>query len=102
MAGRPLKPIPASAPRARRALVQRLRSLKKSSGMSCEVLAEKCGFSDGVVRRALAGGHVPLWETVEASVRRTWCARVRSAGPSRDGAGPERGVWRGLSRPAPG
>ncbi len=33
--------------------------------MSCAVLAEKCGFSDGVVRRALAGGHVPLWETVE-------------------------------------
>lgn len=65
MAGRPLKPIPASAPRARRALVQRLRSLKESSGKTCEELAEKCGFSDGVVRRALAGGHVPLWETVE-------------------------------------
>jgi hypothetical protein len=65
VAGRPLKPIPASAPRARRALVQRLRNLKESSGNTCKVLAENCGLSDGVVRRALAGGHVPPWETVE-------------------------------------
>ncbi|WP_440581244.1 helix-turn-helix domain-containing protein [Streptomyces sp. PT19] len=61
----PLKPIPASAPRARRALVQRLRSLKESSGNTCEALAKNCGLSDSVVRRALGGGHVPLWETVE-------------------------------------
>ncbi|WP_183154903.1 hypothetical protein [Streptomyces shenzhenensis] len=39
MASRPLKPIRASAPPALRALVQRLRNVKESSGKTIEVLA---------------------------------------------------------------
>lgn len=65
MAGRPLKPIPDSTPPALRALVQRLRNVKESSGKTIEVLAKDSGFSESVVRRALAGRGVPLLETVK-------------------------------------
>lgn len=65
MAGRPLKPIPDSTPPALQALGQRLRNVKESSGKTFEVLAEDSGFSESVVRRALAGRGVPLLETVE-------------------------------------
>ncbi|MFE9069053.1 helix-turn-helix domain-containing protein [Streptomyces violaceusniger] len=64
MAGRPPAPIPDSAPPALKALVQRLRNVKESSGKTIEVLAEDSGFSESVVRRALAGRQVPLLETV--------------------------------------
>lgn len=69
MAGRPLSPIPASAPPELRALVVRLRNAKEASGKTFEALAKEGGVSESVVRRALAGKRVPLLETVKAITR---------------------------------
>ncbi|MEV8047722.1 helix-turn-helix transcriptional regulator [Streptomyces griseoluteus] len=66
MAGRPLGPIPASAPPELRALVVRLRNAKEASGKTFEALAADGGVSESVVRRALAGKRVPSLETVKA------------------------------------